>query len=95
MENSTDELAQVSRNNIKNEPSSRQSILWYFESSIPILDIDSVWPNSNTVVFDVVYIWSPFVARRILRRQINDADRSETGFLFGKTGLKKIKLTVN
>ena len=31
-----DNLAPVSRNNVKNEPSSRQPILWYLESLIPI-----------------------------------------------------------
>ena len=39
------ELAPVSRNNIKNEPSSRQSILWCFESSLPFsLTVNLVWP---------------------------------------------------
>ena len=35
VENSMVELAPVSRNNAENEPSSRQSILRYFRSSIP------------------------------------------------------------
>ena len=45
-----DKLAPMSRNNVKNEPSGRQSVFWYFESLIPIpCGASILWylPRSN------------------------------------------------